>query len=152
MSSLSTVLSDYIVGVAHVGFVVADLEAAVSQALALYGLDVGAVEYQPAPGEPADTRFAFFEVAGQGFEYIEPVSDAFRTLLFKDPSGGGGINHMAWNVRDLPAALELLAAKGIVPGYVTPDGMLTMGRRRMVYLDPATTGGLLVELLETLES
>ena len=152
MNNLSTVLQDYILEPAHVGFVVEDLGAAVAEVVRVYGIDPGSVEYQPAPGEAADTRFAFFRVAGQLFEYIEPVADEFKRLLLDSASGGGGINHLAWNVRDLPGALERLKEQGIVPGHVTPAGMVTMGKRRMVYLDPATTGGLLIELLETLES
>ena len=152
MNAVRSVLADHIEGVAHVGFVVEDLEAAVAEAVRVYGLDPAAVEYQPAPGEDAATRFAFFSVAGQTFEYIEPVAEVFRELLLGSASGAGGINHMAWTVRDLPGALALLADQGILPGHVTPDGMITMGQRRMVYLDPATTGGLLIELLETVEA
>ena len=151
MNAVTNVLQDYILAHAHVGFVVEDLDAAVAEAVRVYGIDPKTVDYQPAPGEDAATRFAFFSVAGQLFEYIEPVDEEFRKLLLGTASGGGGINHLAWNVRDLPGALARLAEQGITPGHVTPDGMITMGLRRMVYLDPATTGGLLIELLETLE-
>ncbi len=69
-------------------------------------------------------------------------------MLLNAPSGGAGINHVAWRVSDIDAAMEVLAGQGIRPGYVTPQGVMTIGPRRMVYLDPETTGGLMIELLE----
>jgi catechol 2,3-dioxygenase-like lactoylglutathione lyase family enzyme len=82
------------------------------------------------------------------FELIEPCSEQFRTLLLGMPSGGAGINHVAWRVDDIEAAVALLATNGIRPGHVTPDGIIAIGPKKMVYLDTATTGGLVIELLE----
>ncbi len=64
------------------------------------------------------------------------------------PSGGAGINHVAWRVDDIDAAVALLAERGVRPGHVTPGGVMTIGPKKMVYLDPATTGGLVIELIE----
>ena len=148
MNKLAVTLGDLILGPAHVGHVVADLEAALADARALYGFAADDVRYEPAPGVDAPTRFAFFTVGGLQFEYIQPVDEQFRAQLFSAPSGGGGINHVAWRVSDIETAIERLGQQGIVPGYVTPDGIVTIGEKKMVYLDPASTGGLLVELLE----
>jgi methylmalonyl-CoA/ethylmalonyl-CoA epimerase len=142
------VLRDYILGPAHLGFVVPDLEAAVAEACRVYGIPEADVELQPAPGTEAATRFAFFEVGGLQFELIEPVSAAFIHKLLEMPSGGAGINHVAWSVRDIEGALAVLAEAGIRPGHVTPGGIVEFGRRKMVYLDPLTTGGQVIELIE----
>ena len=151
MDKFSSYLKDYILGPAHVGFVVEDLEAALADARRFYGVSKSDISRLPAPGEEAETRFAFFEVGGLQFEYIQPCSDAFRAQLLSPPSGGGGINHLAWRVRDIHGAVEALSREGIVPGYVTPDGVVSLGRKLMVYLDPESTGGLLVELIEQLD-
>ena len=148
MADPHAVLADYIEGVAHVGFVVPDLAAAVAQACRLYGIKASDVRYVPAPGEEAATRFAFFPVGGLEFELIEPVSAEFRQQLLSMASGGGGINHMAWRVRDIDQALACLKEHGITPGHVTPEGVVTIGEKKMVYLDPQTTDGLVVELIE----
>ncbi len=148
MPEVGAVLKDFIEGVVHVGFVVEDLEVAVADACRLYGIGADEVRYAPEPGEPAETRFAFFTVAGQEFELIEPVSEAFKEQLLNMPSGGGGINHVAWRVRDIEGAVAALDDQGVVPGHVTPEGIVEIGKAKMVYLDPATTGGLVVELLE----
>ena len=64
------------------------------------------------------------------------------------PSGGAGINHVAWRVRDIEGAVARLAGQGIYPGHVTPGGIVAIGAKKMVYLDPATTGGLVIELIQ----
>ena len=150
MTELREVLKDHILGVAHVGFVVADLAAAVADARRVYGLGPDDFSYQPALGEEAQTRFAFYRVGEMEFELIEPCSEHFRALLLNMPSGGAGINHVAWRVVDIDGAVALLARQGIFPGHVTPDGVINIGPKKMVYLDPATTGGLVIELIETL--
>lgn len=148
MPEIHKLLKDHILGPAHVGFVVPSLDEAVANALRVYGLREEDVSYQPPPGEEALSRFAFFSVGGLEFELIEPCSEYFQNMLLAMPSGGAGINHMAWRVDDIDAAVLLLASRGILPGHVTPEGVVTIGEKKMVYLDPATTGGLMIELIE----
>ncbi|MEH6592799.1 MAG: VOC family protein [Halioglobus sp.] len=142
------VLADYIEAVAHIGFVVPDLAVAVAEARRLYGLAESDIRYLPESGEEAPTRFAFFYVGDLEFEFIEPCSSEFREKLLSMPSGGAGINHLAWRVRDIDAALSCLASHGIRAGHVTPEGVVTIGEKKMVYLDPDTTGGQVIELIE----
>ena len=149
-------LKDHILGVAHVGFVVPDLDVAVTNARRVYGLASDDITYVPAAGEETPgvevlTRFAFYTVGDLEFELIEPCSEHFRQLLLDMPSGGAGINHVAWRVDDIQAAVALLAVHDIHPGHVTPDGVVAIGSKKMVYLDPATTGGLVIELIEFVE-
>ena len=148
MADIQALLKDFIVEAAHVGFVVPDLAAALAEAQDVYGLEPSDIRYEPPPGVEAPTRFAFFSVGGLTFEYIEPVAEPFKPLLLDMPSGGAGINHVAWRVSDIDAAVAALARRGIQPGHVTPDGVIDIGSKRMVYLDPATTGGLVIELIE----
>lgn len=148
MSDVAGILQDRIMGVAHVGFIVPSLEGALADFDRVYGLSPQTVEIQPPAGEDALTRFAFFTIGGLQFELIEPVSAQFKEQLLGMPSGGAGINHLAWRVDDIDAAVALLAARDIYPGHVTPAGVVTIGARKMVYLDPETTGGLVIELIE----
>lgn len=148
MADVHALLKGYIIEAAHIGFVVPDLAQALEKACRLYGLADEDISYLPLPGEDALTRFAFFSVGGLSFEYIQPCSEHFKALLLGMPSGGGGINHIAWRVSDIDSALGLLEKHDIIPGHVTPDGVVTIGAKKMVYLDPASAGGLVVELLE----
>ena len=77
MAEVGQLLKDYILGPAHVGFVVNDLAAAMEQAMQLYGLTEADISYQPEAQQDAQTRFAFFSVGGLQFEYIQPCDEQF---------------------------------------------------------------------------
>ena len=147
------VLTDYIIGLAHVGHVVESLADAIADFKRVYGVDEAQIEVippLPADGEvdEAPTRFAFVDVKGTQFELIEPISEFFKAQLLDMPSGLAGINHVAYLVNDIEAAYQHLLSQGIQAGHVTPDGIVDFGAKKMLYLDPATTGGLLIELIE----
>lgn len=147
--SVEKTLSSYIVGLQHVGHIVADLDASVAAFRRLYGLDEAAIRREPATDDgSAATLFAFVRVGDTEFELIEARSPEFRKQLGASPVGGAGINHVAWRVSDIAACVALLAEQGIRPGHVTPDGVVEFGDRKLVYLEPSDTEGLLVELLE----
>ena len=68
------------------------------------------------------------------------------------PTGGAGINHVAWRVSDIEAAVKRLAGQRIRPGHVTPDGVIDTGRSKIVYMNPDDTDGILIELVELSDS
>ena len=145
--SLKELLKEQITGLQHVGHIVASLDDAIASFERIYGVSDQDIRRLPKDPE-APTLFAFVTVADAEFELIQPQSEQARAELFASASGGGGINHVAWRVRDLGACVSLLAARGIHPGHVTPDGIVEFGNRKMVYLDPVDCDGLLVELIE----
>ena len=158
MTSTPQILSDHILGFVHVGHIVADLAASIADFQRLYGVSAADILVLP-PFEQTDNvpaRFALIKVKDMEFELIQPISAHFKQLLLTPgASGSAGINHVAWQVKDIEGAMQLLASHGIKPGHVTPDGVITMTKtstsaKKMVYLDPATTGGLLVELIEVI--
>lgn len=151
MKNLAFALQDYILGIQHVGHVVSDLHAAVADFEALYGIDVNTVRWEPPAGVDSPSRFAFVTVAGTEFELIEAREPQMRAQIEKYPSGGAGINHIAWRVKELDTVMAMLAEQGVKPGHVTPGGPVRFGSKALVYLDPATTGGALVELIEIFE-
>ena len=138
-------IQDLIVGLRHVGHITTDLKATLADFTRVYELSEAQIHVTPPFGEACDTRFAFVRVCGAEFELIEPVSDYFKQLLLRDRPG---INHVAWTVRDLGAALARLAARGIRTGHVTPNGMVNLPSFKMAYLHPDDTGGMLIELVE----
>ncbi len=138
-------LQDLIVGLRHVGFITPDLKASLEHFTRVYELKPEQIHVTPPFGEACDTRFAFVQLCGAEFELIEPVSEYFKSILFRDRPG---INHVAWTVRDLSVALARLLARGIRPGHVTPNGMVELPSFKMAYLHPDDTGGMLIELVE----
>lgn len=147
------ILLNHITGLAHIGHIVPDLVSAIENFKRVYGVGDEAVMVTPpfpVEGEvdEAPTRFAFIEVKGTQFELIEPISDFFKKQLLTMPSGDGGINHVAYHVNNIEAAYTCLQASGIQAGHVTPDGIVDFGPKKILYLDPKTTGGLMIELIE----
>jgi catechol 2,3-dioxygenase-like lactoylglutathione lyase family enzyme len=126
--------------------VVEDRRATVERLVALMGLDSTAVHLIP-PEHDTDvaTRFAFLTLPGFVLEVIEPVSPEFRTQLL---TRGTGADHVCFTVHDLDAAVTAMTEQGARLGHVTPDGPVSTPSFRLAYFDPATTGGLLIELIE----
>lgn len=151
MKNLASTLQHYIVGIQHIGHVVSDLDKAVADFAALYGIDVNEVRWEPSAGVDSPSRFAFVTVADTEFELIEARDPQMRAQMEKYPSGGAGINHIAWRVKELDTVMAMLAVQGVFPGHVTPGGPVRFSSKALVYLDPATTGGALIELIEVFE-
>ncbi|WP_448212030.1 VOC family protein [Colwellia sp. MEBiC06753] len=151
--NIKNTLSEQIIGLAHIGHIVSDLKTAISRFKKVYGVsndDVLIVPPFSAQDEEILTRFAFVTVGNIEFELIEPLKPPFIELLQNSPSAGGGLNHIAWQVDDIQHCLTLLSEQGIKPGHVTPDGIVNLGKKHIVYLCPQTTGGLLIELIEVI--
>ncbi len=143
-------MCDMITTVRHLGVVVEDLDSSVALYQKLYDLDDDQVTIVPPPGSPQekDTRFAFLPLGGMEFELIHPISESFKQLVGNPPPG---INHIAFTVTDLDAAVAQMQEKGVRLGHVTRDGILDMQRSRVAYFNPEDTGGILVEFVEPKE-
>lgn len=85
-----------------------------------------------------------------------PVGDtAFELLEGKTPSSraskwvaenGEGLCHVCFEVEDIDAALAELKAKGVKLVDETPR--IGHGNYRIAFLDPASTGNVVIELAE----
>jgi catechol 2,3-dioxygenase-like lactoylglutathione lyase family enzyme len=139
-------VSDYLLGLRHVGVVTENLRETVCRLQEVFGIADGEITILPAGDEPAETRFAFFSIGGTPYEVIEPVSDYFREILL---ASNQGANHVCYNVSDLEAAVDAMAAQGVRLGHVTPEGIVTMPGFKMAYFDPRDTAGLLIEFVES---
>ena len=138
-------VSQHLLGLRHVGIVTEDAAALISRLQTIFGLADGEILRVPGADEPAHTRFAFFSIGGVPYEVIEPVSAHFRRLLLDRPAG---INHVCYNVEDLPAAVAAMQAAGVRLGHVTADGIVELPAFRMAYFNPEDTAGLLIEFVE----
>lgn len=138
-------VSRHLLGLRHVGIVTPDSEALIARLQHIFGLIDGDILRVPDADQPADTRFAFFSIGGTPYEVIEPVSEYFRALLLDRTPG---INHVCYNVDDLPAAVTAMAAAGVRLGHVTASGIVELPSFRMAYFNPQDTAGLLIEFVE----
>ncbi|MEZ5849571.1 MAG: VOC family protein [Hyphomicrobiaceae bacterium] len=85
-----------------------------------------------------------------------PVGETYLELLESDQPGSGtskriaehgeGLWHICLEVDDIDAAMTELRGKGV--GFQTEQPILGHGNCRIVFLDPKTTGNLVIELAE----
>jgi methylmalonyl-CoA epimerase len=123
----------------HIGVAVHSIEAALpfwSQGLAL---ETHAPEELPAMG----LRVQKVVVGGAKVELIEPTRDGTAIAKFLE-TRGPGLHHLCFRVLDIDAA----AARMVQEGYRALSEAPQDGADgcRVLFLHPADTGGVLVEL------
>lgn len=103
-----------------------------------------ALEYEEHLPQHA-TRLAMFPVGETYLELLE--SDKPDTATSRWIAGHGeGLFHICLEVEDIDAAMAELRAKGI--GFEQEKPMIGHANCRIVFLDPKTTGNLVIELAE----
>jgi len=138
-------MNTMITKVRHIGVVVNDVEKSIGIFKNLFDVKDEDIQFVDMGVE---CRFAFIPVAGIKLELIQPISERFKEMLGNPVEG---INHIGFEARDIEELVRLLEKKGFRPGHVTKKGVMKMGRSKVVYLDPETTGGILIELVEPME-
>ncbi len=129
-------------GIHHLGIVVRDARAA-AERFARLGLEVAAWE-EYGPGL---LRIGFIPVGDVLLELIEPLgTDDFNARWLQDR--GEGIQHVAFQVDDLPAALAWLRARGVPLQDESPRP--GAADTLIAFLAPEAAAGLLAELTQPL--
>lgn len=124
---------------AHVGVAVADLE----EALAFYRRVLGT---EPGPPENADGARIVPVVLGDTVVELLSSDDPESPIGKYLQRHGPGIHHLCYRVRDLEAALAACREAGYRLIDETPRR--GAGARRIAFLHPRTTSGILIELTE----
>ena len=124
----------------HLGIIVNDLDGAVQSFTEHLGLELDHVEQY---GDELD--IAFLPCGETLVELIKPRTNRGSNAEYLEEHGPG-IQHVAFEVDDLDAALAELSGHGVEP---LSDGPLPgAGGMRIAFLDPRAFGGILVELCE----
>ncbi len=125
----------------HIAIAVEDLEAAVALYSAILGHEEAGREEVASEG----VRIAFFEAGDSRIELLEAMTEdsvVGRFLARRGP----GLHHIALEVADIDAALARCKAAGLETIGEAPR--VGAGGRRVAFLRPGSTGGVLVELSE----
>lgn len=124
---------------AHVGIAVADLDEAVAFYRAVLGVEPGPVEHVDG------ARIVPLTLADTAVELLSSREPGTPIAKFLERHGPG-IHHVCYRVADLEAALERCRSAGYRLVDETPRR--GAGGRRIAFLHPRTTSGILIELTE----
>jgi methylmalonyl-CoA/ethylmalonyl-CoA epimerase len=126
----------------HIGFVVADLDAAVAHYRAAFGIEDW--ERIALPERHADIAVA--RLGNTLLELITPTSDAASFARFLREKGPG-IHHIAYRVDDIAAALAELSARNVP--MIDREARPGIHNTLVAFVHPkAGAQGVLIELVQ----
>ncbi len=125
----------------HIAIAVPDLEAAAGQYRDVLGARVSEPQDLPQHG----VTVIFVELPNTKIELLHPLGDDSPVAGFLERNVAGGIHHVCYEVDDIIAARDHLAAKG---ARVLGDGEPRIGAhgKPVLFLHPKDFCGTLVEL------
>ena len=127
----------------HIAIAVPILE----EAAAIYRDMLGARISQPQALPDHGVTVVFVELPNTKIELLEPLGDASPIAAFLERNPSGGIHHICYEIADIAAAAERLAASG---ARVLGDGSPKIGAhgKPVLFLHPKDFNGTLIELEE----
>lgn len=125
----------------HLGIAVKDLEAATK----MYETLLGKAAYKTEVVESEGVTTRFFEVGESKIELLQATNPDSPIAKFIEKRGEG-IHHIAYEVDDIEKELARLKSEGFQLIHESPkDGA---DNKRIAFLHPKSTGGVLVELCQ----
>jgi methylmalonyl-CoA epimerase len=128
----------------HVGVAVEDLDEALDLYTGAYGLSLSHRETVAEQGVEA----ALLDVGDSHVELLAPLSAGTPVGRFI-ASRGPGMHHVAYQTGDIEATLRMLRTAGLRLIDETPRTGIRSSR--VAFLHPATSGGVLTEIVEPAE-
>lgn len=137
-----------ITGIHHIGYVVPDLDRAISFFTETLGVKLDRRAMAPELGlEVAAFRFGD---GSQGMELMKPVTDSGPFADFLKANPAGALHHVAYKVpKPLVDAVEEVKACGLALAALTANGPVDAPTGwRILNIDPSGTQGLLTQFGE----
>lgn len=131
--------------ISHIAIVVPKIEDALAFWVNVLGLPLEYVEYVP----DQDVEVAFLPSGESEIELLEPIdpeSGVARYMIKHGP----GMHHICFEVDDISAMLEKMKAAGIK--LINEEPTIGTGGKKIAFVHPKSTGGVLVELYESTEA
>ena len=126
----------------HIGIAVNDMETALKFWQDALGIELHHTE--SVPSQKVDV--AFLPLGDSEIELLRPTADDTGVAKFL-VERGGGMHHLCVEVDDIEGKLAELKAKGVRLIDETPK---ELPGRKMAFIHPKSTGGVLVELYQVL--
>ena len=124
----------------HVAIAVENIEAMLPFWTEALRLSVDHIEDVPSQ----KARVAFLPVGESEVELVQPTDPGTGMAKFLKEKGPG-IHHLCLEVENIEQALEELKAKGV---HLINETAQILPGRKMAFIHPKSTGGVLVELYE----
>lgn len=124
----------------HVAIAVSDVDASLTFWRDALGLAVDHIEDVPSQ----KATVVFIPVGESEVELVRPTSEDTGVAKFL-AERGGGMHHLCFEVDDIQAMLNDLKVKGV---RLINESPLELPGRKMAFVHPKSTGGVLVELYE----
>jgi methylmalonyl-CoA/ethylmalonyl-CoA epimerase len=124
----------------HVAVVVGDIDQALNFWQDALGLHLHHVEEVPSQ----KAVVAFLPAGDSEVELVQPMTDDSGLAKFLAEKGGG-MHHLCFEVDDIDAKLAELKAKGV---RLINETAQELPGRKMAFVHPKSTGGVLVELYQ----
>jgi len=125
----------------HTAVAVEDLDAALTDFASQYGVEPLYRETVEAQG----VEEAMIPIGGSFLQLLQPLGPETPVGRFLERNGEG-LHHVAFQVADIEAALEHLAAEGA--RLVDDEPRIGGGGHRIAFVHPAAFGRTLIELVE----
>jgi methylmalonyl-CoA/ethylmalonyl-CoA epimerase len=125
----------------HVAIVVPDIDAAMAFWRDALGMELSHVEEVPQQ----ETRVAFLPTGDSEVELVQPTTETSGMARYMEKRGPG-MHHLCLEVDDIEAMLVRLKEKGVQ--LINEQPTVGAGGRRVAFVHPKSTGGVLVELYE----
>ena len=125
----------------HLGIAVKSLDAA-KRIYQTLGLEVSAEETVPAE----QVRLVMVPVGDTRLELLEPLTSDSAIAKFIEKRGEG-LHHICVRVPDLAAAVKKLKFENV--RLVSEEIKIGAGGHRYVFVHPSSTGGVLLELVDS---
>jgi methylmalonyl-CoA/ethylmalonyl-CoA epimerase len=125
----------------HIGIAVSNLEESIKFYVEVLGLKLHGTETV----EEQKVKVAFLPVGDTEVELLEATSPDSPIAKFIEAKGQG-VQHIAFKVDNIEAALEEMRAKGV--RLIDEKPRYGAGGAKIAFLHPKSTNGVLIELCE----
>lgn len=129
----------------HIGIAVSSLDDAIKVYRDVLGLEL--VEVEEVPEEKV--KVAMFKAGDSYIELLEPLSEDSAIAKYLQKRGEG-IHHIAIGVEDVEKLTEELKERGVRVIYDKPK-VVSGGTRKINFIHPKATHGVLLEIVERLK-
>ncbi len=125
----------------HIGVAVTDLD----EAVALYSRELGMPEQHRETVEDQGVEAVLVEIGEGHVELLRPLGPETPVGRFLERSGPG-LHHVAYQTDDIESALDAVRQAGL--RLIDEEPRIGIWGRRVAFLHPRATGGVLTELVE----